>query len=76
MTGAPPKPMGLPEAFELLEESIRGACLLVEEVQRGQDTATGLHRQDALRHLALARNHAEDLRHRIDLAMQAARRGI
>ena len=33
----------VPEAFENLEEAIRKACLLVEDVQRGADVAAGMH---------------------------------
>lgn len=69
-------PPRLPEMFAKLEDSLRGVIQIVEEVERGADVASGLNRQEAIRHLSLARNHAEDLRHRLELAIKHAQRGM
>lgn len=65
---------GLPEIFNKLEEALRGAVQIVEEVERGAAVTSGLNQQESLRHLYLARNLAEDFRHRLELAIKHATR--
>jgi hypothetical protein len=59
------------DQFERCVEELRKAALLVEEIQRASDVATGLNKHEAQDRLAKAREHMELAGFYLDKAIKA-----
>ena len=66
----------LPDEVTTITESMRRVLLIMEDVQRGADMTSGLHKYDAVRQLTLAKNALEEVEHRLGRAIKAATLGL